>query len=76
MYAVEFETDVVSEYVRIPNFYQFKNQHVRVILLSDACGCQSKKASHSKYDFSDLVGHLEWQGDALEEQKRIRCEWD
>ena len=35
MYAVEFETDVVSEYVRIPNFEQFKNQHVKVIVLSD-----------------------------------------
>ncbi len=28
-----------------------------------------------KYDFSDLVGKLNWQGDAVAEQKRLRDEW-
>jgi hypothetical protein len=28
-----------------------------------------------KYDFSDLVGKLEWAGDAVAEQKRLRDEW-
>ena len=27
------------------------------------------------YDFSDLSGKLEWQGDAVEEQRRLRNEW-
>jgi len=36
MYSVEFETDVVSEYVRIPNFEVLKNQHVKVIVLSES----------------------------------------
>ena len=28
-----------------------------------------------KYDFSDLVGKLQWNGDAVHEQRRIRDEW-
>ena len=28
-----------------------------------------------KYDFADVVGKLEWQGDALEEQRKLRDEW-
>lgn len=27
------------------------------------------------YDFSDLVGKLEWKGDAVAEQRRLRDEW-
>lgn len=32
MYAVTFETDIVSEFLRIPNFEQLKNKHVRVLI--------------------------------------------
>ncbi len=28
-----------------------------------------------KYDFSDLVGRLTWQGDALAMQRTLRDEW-
>lgn len=28
-----------------------------------------------KYDFSDLAGKLQWRGDALTEQRRMRDEW-
>ena len=28
-----------------------------------------------KYDFSDLVGKLEWNGDAVKEQRKMRDEW-
>ena len=27
------------------------------------------------YDFSDLVGKLQWKGDAVEEQRLLRDEW-
>ena len=27
------------------------------------------------YDFSDLAGKLQWKGDAVEEQRRLRNEW-
>lgn len=35
-----------------------------------------EKISANKYDFSDLVGKLQWKGDFLEEQKKIRDEWE
>jgi len=28
-----------------------------------------------KYNFSDVVGQLEWRGDAVEEQRKLRDEW-
>jgi len=28
-----------------------------------------------KYNFSDVVGKLEWKGNALEEQRKLRDEW-
>ncbi len=37
------------------------------------------KADHSKvtkFDFSDIAGQLEWKGNALEVQKKLRAEWD
>ena len=36
---------------------------------------KQKPVSHPLYDFSDLAGKLEWQGDAVEEQRRLRDEW-
>ncbi len=30
----------------------------------------------SPYDFSDLMGKLSWQGDALDRQKQLRNEWE
>lgn len=80
MYFVEFEADITSEYVRIPNYEKLKNQHVRVIVLSeqDAHDMPSQPtplATGKKYDFSDLAGQLTWQGDALAEQQRVRDEW-
>lgn len=30
----------------------------------------------SKYNFTNLIGKLEWDGDPLAEQKKIRAEWD
>ena len=29
----------------------------------------------SKYNFAEVVGKLQWQGDALEEQRKLRDEW-
>lgn len=29
----------------------------------------------SKYDFSDLTGRLQWEGDAVREQRLLRDEW-
>jgi hypothetical protein len=32
MQAIAFEADIVDEFLRIPNFELFKNQHVRVVI--------------------------------------------
>ena len=29
----------------------------------------------SRYDYSDLIGRLQWRGDAVAEQRRLRNEW-
>lgn len=29
----------------------------------------------SQYNFAEIVGKLQWQGDALEEQRKLRDEW-
>ena len=74
MYALEFETDITSEYIRIPNYKQLKNQHVRVILLSETLTEASLEVK-GNHDFSDLAGRLQWEGDVIAEQQRLRNEW-
>lgn len=34
MYAIEFEADIESEFIRIPEYEKLKNQHVKVIVLA------------------------------------------
>ena len=42
-----------------------------VIVASPATG----NGQGGRYDFSNLAGRLEWRGDALAEQRRLRDEW-
>jgi hypothetical protein len=51
--------------IEVLKFIEFLNykQHVQK-LTSEKC-----------YDFSDLLGRLQWQGNALNEQHRLRDEW-
>ena len=35
----------------------------------------SEEKQKSRYDFSDLVGRLTWQGDAVTMQRNLRDEW-
>ena len=35
----------------------------------------AKNSQKALYDFSDLVGRLQWQGDAVVQQRRMRDEW-
>jgi uncharacterized protein (DUF952 family) len=36
---------------------------------------ENTESLRRKFDFSHLYGRLEWKGDALAEQKKIRSEW-
>ncbi len=35
MYELEFETDIITEFLKIPHFEQFKNKHVRIVIQTD-----------------------------------------
>lgn len=43
-----------------------------VVILNPSSSSSDRKAS---YDFSDLAGQLEWQGDAVLMQRALRDEW-
>lgn len=49
---------------------EYNNKKVEVIVLPVD---EQKK---NKYDFSDLAGKLQWEGDAVAEQRKLRDEWD
>jgi hypothetical protein len=53
--------------VDIPDEYRDKKVEVIVRPLEE---------KQKKYDFSKFVGKLEWEGDALAEQRKLRDEWD
>lgn len=36
MYAINFETDVKNEYIKIPEYDKFKFKHVKVVLMVDS----------------------------------------
>jgi hypothetical protein len=72
MQAFEFEIDAEKNIIEIPPQYcQLYSKHMRVIILV----AEKPKAKNQKYNFSDIAGKLEWQGDAVQEQRRIRDEW-
>ncbi|MBA4197297.1 MAG: hypothetical protein C0459_07045 [Chitinophaga sp.] len=56
--------------VELPEEYNDKKVEVIVLPL------EVEELPKKKYDFSDLVGKLEWKGDAVAEQRRLRDEWD
>lgn len=35
----------------------------------------TKNIPKPRYDFTDLVGKLQWHGDAVAEQRKMRDEW-
>ena len=53
--------------VEVPREYNAYTCRVIVVPLQE-----DKK---QKCDFSDLVGKLQWKGDAVAEQRRLRDEW-
>jgi hypothetical protein len=72
MKAIEFEADIRKNNIEIPKQYRaFNSKHVKVILLVDEEADKKKK-----YDFSKFIGKLEWSGDVLAEQQRLRDEWE
>lgn len=73
MYAVTFETDIVSEFMRIPHFEKLKNKHVRVVIEADEKVVNSKQAiktllgNADKKPFQRIQEPLAWQTAQREE---------
>ena len=64
MYAIEFETDIKTEYIRIPEYEKIKNQHVKVIVLAEGVGDASEKLSVSRQPAK--VPPIDFKGDVIE----------
>ena len=56
--------------IDLPEKYQ--HQRIEVIVRS----LEEKEQQPGKYDFSDIIGKLQWTGDAVAEQRRLRDEWE
>ncbi len=52
---------------------KYKNRKLEVIVLPLD---EPTEAKESKKDLSDFFGKLEWKGDALAEQRKLRDEWE
>ena len=61
MIAVAFEADIVSEFLRIPNFEQFKNKHVRVVIEEELAPTVAQKEEmapvHINTPFGPCLNH-------------------
>ena len=70
MQAFEFEIDAEKNIIEIPpQFSQLYSKNMKVIILV------AENQKKNKYDFSDVAGKLEWLGDAVKEQRKLRDEW-
>ena len=56
--------------IDLPEAYENKKLEVIVLAIDE------KAETIKKYDFSDIAGKLEWKGNALDEQKKLRNEWE
>ena len=54
---------------------QYANTELEVIIRPLAQNESSRSVDKKNYDFTDLMGKLQWKGDALKEQKKLRDEW-
>ncbi|MBA3924586.1 MAG: hypothetical protein H0X31_23955 [Nostocaceae cyanobacterium] len=62
-----------SGYLHLNIPTQLAAMEVNVVVVLNPVGADGKQQPN--YDFSDLVGRLTWQGDALATQKTLRDEW-
>ncbi|MBE0508621.1 MAG: hypothetical protein IBX50_18210 [Marinospirillum sp.] len=63
MYAIEFETDIKNEFIRIPEYEKLKNKHVKVILLAEEM--LEKKAQLTKR-YPANVPPISFTGDVID----------
>lgn len=53
-----------------------KNSDVSLIVVVENTHDENKPGARiNRYDFSDLLGKVKWDGDPVEYQRRLREEW-
>jgi predicted DNA-binding antitoxin AbrB/MazE fold protein len=52
-----------------------EGQRLRLSIELKARPDAKDQTPRENYDFSDLVGRLLWNGDSLDEQRKLRDEW-
>ena len=57
--------------IEVPKEYDNRKLEVIVMPIDE-----DNKETKKKYDFSDITGKLQWQGNALGNQKKLRDEWE
>jgi len=55
--------------VRIPIPSEFRNVTIEILLFP------ATEQKSTTYDFSTFTGKLDWRGDAVKEQRKLRDEW-
>lgn len=58
--------------IDLPDEYINKKIEVLILPLEE----NAEQTNKPKYNFSDFYGKLQWKGDALAEQRKLRDEWD
>ena len=56
--------------VRISIPSEFRNMMIEILLFP-----ADEQNGNKSYDFSGLTGKLDWRGDSVKEQRRLRDEW-
>ncbi len=59
--------------IELPQEYENKKLEVIVLTIEEQT---TEEGKEKKYDFTEFFGKLEWKGDVLAEQKRLRDEWE
>ena len=55
--------------IELPENYQHRKLEIIVLPMEE-------EKETKKFDFSDFYGKLDWEGDAVAEQRKLRDEWD
>ncbi len=75
MQALRQIDDVYEHKVTITIPESISSKKVEVIVIPLKNNGEIISTPQQQYNFSDLVGKLHWDGNAVTEQRRIRDEW-
>lgn len=72
MQTLKLDAEIdAAGHLRLDIATQLPPGKAEVVLVATPAG----NGRQRRYDFSDLAGRLEWSGDAVAEQRRLRDEW-